>query len=70
MMGGLQPTRIDVIDRMHEIRRANIDTTDVSPLSRVYENLPLKIGKRGINGGRSFMPRQVIAEGCKLRHSI
>src|SRR5450756_1674433 len=66
-MDGIQQTRIDtehnfldVIDRVHEISAASIDTTHVFPLSQVYEGLLLKMGEKGNDGGQFFTPREVI----------
>ena len=67
IMDGIQQTRIDtehnfldVIDLVHAISRANIDTTNIFPLSQVYESLLLKMGEKGNDGGQFFTPRQVI----------
>ena len=67
IMDGIQQTRIDtehnfldVIDRVHEISSASIDTTHVFPLSQVYEGLLLKMGEKGNDGGQFFTPREVI----------
>jgi len=67
IMDGIQQTRIDtehnfldVIDRVHEISAANIDTTHVFPLSQVYESLLLKMGEKRNDGGQYFTPREVI----------
>jgi type I restriction enzyme M protein len=67
IMDGIQQTRIDtehnfldVIDRVHEISAASIDTTHVFPLSQVYEGLLLKMGEKGNDGGQFFTPREVI----------
>ena len=67
IMDGIQQTRIDtehnfldVIDQVHEISAASIDTTHVFPLSQVYEGLLLKMGEKGNDGGQFFTPREVI----------
>lgn len=51
---------LDVLDRVHEIRHENIDTTHIFALSQVYEGLLLKMGEKGNDGGQFFTPRQVI----------
>ena len=51
---------LDVLDKVHEIRRENIDTTHIFALSQVYEGLLLKMGEKGNDGGQFFTPRQVI----------
>lgn len=51
---------LDVLDKVHEIRHENIDTTHIFALSQVYEGLLLKMGEKGNDGGQFFTPRQVI----------
>jgi type I restriction enzyme M protein len=51
---------LDVLDKVHEIRRENIDTTHIFALSQVYEGLLLKMGEKGNDGGQFFTPRQII----------
>jgi len=51
---------LDVVDRVHEIRSENIDTTHIFTLSQVYEGLLLKMGEKGNDGGQFFTPREVI----------
>ncbi|HET9913865.1 MAG TPA: type I restriction-modification system subunit M N-terminal domain-containing protein [Anaerolineales bacterium] len=51
---------LDVLDRVHEIRHENIDTSHIFALSQVYEGLLLKMGEKGNDGGQFFTPRQVI----------
>jgi type I restriction enzyme M protein len=42
---------LDVLDKVHEIRHENIDTTHIFALSQVYEGLLLKMGEKGNDGG-------------------
>ncbi len=51
---------LDVLDKVHEIRHENIDSTHIFALSQVYEGLLLKMGEKGNDGGQFFTPRQVI----------
>ncbi len=51
---------LDVLDRVHEIRSENIDSTHIFTLSQVYEGLLLKMGSKGNDGGQYFTPREVI----------
>ena len=51
---------LDVLDRVHEIRHENIDTSHIFALSQIYEGLLLKMGEKGNDGGQFFTPRQVI----------
>lgn len=67
IMSGVERTRIDtdrnfldVLDRVHEITTAAVDTTHVFTLSQVYEGLLLKMGEKNNDGGQFFTPREVI----------
>ena len=51
---------LDVLDKVHEISNAAVDTTHVFTLSQVYEGLLLKMGEKGNDGGQFFTPREVI----------
>jgi type I restriction enzyme M protein len=51
---------LDVLDKVHEIRHENIDTTHIFALSQVYEGLLLKMGEKGNDGGQFFTPRSII----------
>jgi type I restriction enzyme M protein len=51
---------LDVLDKVHEIRHENIDTTHIFALSQIYEGLLLKMGEKGNDGGQFFTPRQII----------
>lgn len=51
---------LDVLDKVHEISRDNVDDTHVFTLSQVYEGLLLKMGEKGNDGGQFFTPREVI----------
>ncbi len=67
MMSGLDRTRIDteknfldILDKVHEITAASVDTTHVFAISQVYEGLLLKMGEKGNDGGQFFTPREII----------
>lgn len=73
IMSGVERVRIDteknlldVLDKVHEISEANIDTTHVFPLSQVFEGLLLKMGEKGNDGGQFFTPREVIRAMVKV----
>jgi type I restriction enzyme M protein len=51
---------LDVLDKIHEISEAQMDTTHLFPLSQVFEGLLLKMGEKGNDGGQFFTPREVI----------
>ena len=51
---------LDVLDKVHEITNAAVDTTHVFTLSQVYEGLLLKMGEKGNDGGQFFTPREII----------
>ncbi len=50
----------DVLDKVHEISHAGVDTTHIFTLSQVYEGLLLSMGERGNDGGQFFTPREII----------
>ena len=67
IMAGVDRSRVDseknfldVLDKVHEISRDNVDDTHVFTLSQVYEGLLLKMGEKGNDGGQFFTPREVI----------
>ena len=51
---------LDVLDKVDEISRANVDSTHIFTLSQVYEGLLLKMGEKGNDGGQFFTPREII----------
>ena len=51
---------LDVLDKVHEISNAAVDSTHVFTLSQVYEGLLLKMGEKGNDGGQFFTPREII----------
>ena len=51
---------LDVLDKVHHISEAQMDTTHLFPLSQVFEGLLLKMGEKGNDGGQFFTPREVV----------
>ena len=51
---------LDVLDKIHQIRVGDIDTTHIFALSQVYEGLLLRMGEKGNDGGQFFTPREII----------
>ncbi|MFN5515729.1 MAG: N-6 DNA methylase, partial [Cyanobacteriota bacterium] len=67
ILSGIEKTRIDtgknfldILDKVHEIKKDNIDSTHIYTLSQVYESLLLKMGEKGNDGGQFFTPRVVV----------
>lgn len=67
IMSGIDETPIDtdknlldVLDQIHEIREANIDSQHLFPLSQAFEGLLLRMGERQGDGGQFYTPREVI----------
>lgn len=56
---------LDVLDKVHELKQAGMDTAHVFALSQVYEGLLLKMGEKNNDGGQFFTPRQVIKAAVK-----
>ena len=51
---------LDVLDRVDILREKEMDTQSSFPISRVYEELLLKMGEHGNDAGQFFTPRDVI----------
>ena len=51
---------LDVLDKIDEIRAADIDPTHTFAISQVYEHLLLRMGEKAGDGGQFFTPREVI----------
>jgi type I restriction enzyme M protein len=51
---------LDILDKIHEIQEANIDTQHQFPLSQAFEGLLLRLGESNNDGGQFFTPREVI----------
>lgn len=73
IMSGVERVRIDternfldVLDKVGEISRANVDSTHIFTLSQVYEGLLLKMGEKGNDGGQFFTPREIIRAMVKV----
>lgn len=51
---------LDVLDKVHEISLQGIDDIHIFHISQIYEELLLKMGEKGNDGGQFFTPREVI----------
>ncbi|MCG5060919.1 MAG: N-6 DNA methylase [Limnoraphis sp. WC205] len=51
---------LEILDKVHEIKLQNIESTHIFPLSQVYEGLLLKMGEKSNDGGQFFTPREII----------
>jgi len=67
IMSSVERVRIDtdknflyVLDKVHQISEAQMDTKHLFPLSQVFEGLLLKMGEKGNDGGQFFTPREVV----------
>ncbi|GBU21859.1 hypothetical protein R80B4_01761 [Fibrobacteres bacterium R8-0-B4] len=51
---------LDVLDKIDGIPADGIDDTHIFTMSQVYEELLLKMGEKGNDGGQFFTPREII----------
>ena len=51
---------LDVLDKIDSLMVDNIDDTHIFTMSQVYEELLLKMGEKGNDGGQFFTPREII----------
>ena len=51
---------LDILDKVDEISADSIDDTHIFTMSQVYEELLLKMGEKGNDGGQFFTPREII----------
>jgi type I restriction enzyme M protein len=51
---------LDILDKVDAISTDNIDDTHIFTMSQVYEELLLKMGEKGNDGGQFFTPREII----------
>jgi len=51
---------LDILDKVDEISADGIDDTHIFTMSQVYEELLLKMGEKGNDGGQFFTPREII----------
>jgi len=51
---------LDVLDKVDAISADGIDDTHIFTMSQVYEELLLKMGEKGNDGGQFFTPREII----------
>jgi type I restriction enzyme M protein len=50
----------DVIDKVHELSRAQVDEQHMFPISQAFEGLLPSLGEKKNDGGQFFTPREVI----------
>ena len=51
---------LDILDKVDEVSADSIDDTHIFTMSQVYEELLLKMGEKGNDGGQFFTPREII----------
>jgi len=51
---------LDILDKVDDISSESIDDTHIFTMSQVYEELLLKMGEKGNDGGQFFTPREII----------
>jgi len=51
---------LDILDKVDGISADSIDDTHIFTMSQVYEELLLKMGEKGNDGGQFFTPREII----------
>jgi len=51
---------LDILDKVNDISADSIDDTHIFTMSQVYEELLLKMGEKGNDGGQFFTPREII----------
>jgi type I restriction enzyme M protein len=73
IMAGVETVRVDteknfldILDKIHDIREADIDKTHQFPLSQAFEGLLLRLGESNNDGGQFFTPREVIRAIIKV----
>jgi type I restriction enzyme M protein len=57
---------LDILDKVDEISADGIDDTHIFTMSQVYEELLLKMGEKGNDGGQFFTPREIIRAMVKV----
>jgi type I restriction enzyme M protein len=57
---------LDILDKVDEISTDSIDDTHIFTMSQVYEELLLKMGEKGNDGGQFFTPREIIRAMVKI----
>ena len=51
---------LDILDKIDEVSGDSIDDTHIFTMSQIYEELLLKMGEKGNDGGQFFTPREII----------
>jgi type I restriction enzyme M protein len=67
ILSGIERVRIDteknlldILDKVDDISADGVDDTHIFTMSQVYEELLLKMGEKGNDGGQFFTPREII----------
>ena len=51
---------LDVLDKVDNLSEGNLDDTHSFTMSQIYEELLLKMGEKGNDGGQFFTPREIV----------
>jgi len=51
---------LDILDKVDDVSADSIDDTHIFTMSQAYEELLLKMGEKGNDGGQFFTPREII----------
>jgi type I restriction enzyme M protein len=51
---------LDILDKIDEVSGDIVDDTHIFTMSQIYEELLLKMGEKGNDGGQFFTPREII----------
>ncbi|MDR2124420.1 MAG: N-6 DNA methylase [Desulfovibrio sp.] len=57
---------LDILDKIDAVSGDSVDDTHIFTMSRVYEELLLKMGEKGNDGGQFFTPREIIRALVKV----
>ena len=57
---------LDILDKIDQISGDSIDDKHIFTMSQIYEELLLKMGEKGNDGGQFFTPREIIRAMVKV----
>jgi type I restriction enzyme M protein len=57
---------LDILDKIDEVSGDSSDDTHIFTMSQIYEELLLKMGEKGNDGGQFFTPREIIRAMVKV----
>jgi type I restriction enzyme M protein len=57
---------LDILDKIDEVSGDSVDDTHIFTMSQIYEELLLKMGEKGNDGGQFFTPREIIRAMVKV----